>query len=182
MKVSCEHMPLLITGFTAVPVPAQGSSSHLANLFPRLIPFHDSLPNFPFQASFPTPRFPSKFLFPSLNLSSQLTTTQVPFYLWPVPNFFSSRSSSLSGVAAFLPTSQSNPSAFQLPSFRCYSQETIEPPSPSGSLLRACCGFLFAFDYPAFPSAFPPVSYRLAWCHPKAAGSGNCRESPARLL
>lgn len=87
MKVSCEHTPLLTTGLTAVPV--QPRIPHLASLFPCLIPFHTFLPNFPFQCSFPTPHLPSKFLFSSFHSVYLLTITQVPFDLWPVPNFFS---------------------------------------------------------------------------------------------
>lgn len=86
MKVSCEHTPVLTIGLAAVPV--QPRIPHLAYLFPRLIPFHTSLPNFPFQCSFPAPHLPSKFLFSSFTVFP-LTNTQVPFNLCPVPNFFS---------------------------------------------------------------------------------------------
>lgn len=97
MNVSCEHSPLLTTGLAALAV--QLRIPHLVYLFPHLIPFHASLPNFPFQCSFPTPHLPSKFLF--FHSVFPLTTTHLPFDLWPVPNFFSAcwEEPELSGTA-----------------------------------------------------------------------------------
>lgn len=154
MKVSCEHTPLLTTGITAVPV--QPRIPHLADLFPRLIPFHTFLPNFsisvlisnsssPFQVSFAF--FRSVYL---LSPKSLLTSGQSQISSQPL---------------VWHCSSTSQPQVLSLAHW--------ELPSPPGSLLQACWGFLFAF-----PSAFPPINYRLAQCHAKAAGSGNCREKP----
>lgn len=154
MKVPCEHTPLLTTGLTAEPV--QPRILHLTYPFPHLIPFHTSLPNFPFQCSFPTPHLPSRFLFPSFTLS---------FHYLPPRTLLTSGQSQIS----------SQPIVWHCPSTS--QRQVLSLPSPPGSLLQPCWGFLFAF-----PSAFPPSNYRLAQCHARAAGTGNCRESPIKLL
>lgn len=131
-----------------------------------------------------TPYFPSRFLFSFFNLSSHLPPPRSgPFLPLASSKFLLLLLQLLvwHSLLSFQPASKTC-KLFNFPAFMCYPQQTVEPPSPSGSFLRARCGFLFAFDYPAFPSAFPPVSHRLAWCHLKAAGSGNGRESPIRLF